>query len=220
MSNVSTAHTVTGFDAKKSQALTGQRLAKVGYKTTAKSPAKFPSVCASVPFIGTEAITSSIDALLPHIRTMLESAQDGIVRSLYESSGGTLALVTDDDISVDSCIKFLEAESTGGRLSGDFLRAWFVENVTDAITVLIADKLGYEGELSKEQEDTIGKHAAAYRDLVASLAGGKTMLAPHQIRSLLNVLGLVDPDDTQVKLVTRLTKMLEAPKKLEEMLEL
>lgn len=223
MSNFSPAHTVTAFDAKKSQPLTGQRLAKIRYKTTAKQDAKYPSVCASVPYISDDTIdnTVTIAKLLPHIRAMLETAQDGVIRSLYESAGGVLAHVTDTDISVDACIGYLEAESTGGRLTGEFINAWFEGSLAEYVTALVGEKLGYgeTGELTPEQSVTVSRHVNGYKGMYAALAGGKTMYQPNQIASLRRVLALADSDDTGSKLDARLAKMLDAPK-IEELLEL
>jgi hypothetical protein len=219
MSNFSTAHTVTRFDSKKSQALSGQRLAKVGYKTTAKTPAKFPSVCASVPFLGNDAISENIPALMGHIRGMLENAQDGVLRSLYESSGGTLTHVTDSDLSIAACIGFLDAESQGSRLTKEFIESWFSDSVQEYLVAIIAEKLGYDGELSVEQDATIARHVNGYKGLYSSLAGGKTMLQDNQINSLRKVLELIDSDDTSVKLLARLNAMQNKPK-MEELLEL
>ena len=219
MSNVSTAHTVTRFDAKLSQALTGQRLAKVRYKTTAKQAAKYPSVCVSVPFVSPEIVTENIKRLMPYVLDMVQNAQDGVIRSLYESSDGTLSSVTDSDISIDSCISYLEAESQGTRLTKEFIDAWFDSCVSEYVQALIIEKLGYGESLTEDQELTVKRHVNGYRGMYSALAGGKTMYQPNQIASLKRVLALVDTDDTATKLDARLSKMLETPK-IEELLEL
>lgn len=226
MSNVSTAHSVHPFVAGKSEALTGQRLAKVGYKSTAKNPAKFPSVCASIPFIGDNAIIDNVPALVSHIRAMLESAQDGIIRSLYESSDGSLTSIGDDDISIAACINFLEADAQGSRLTKEYIGAWFDSNVRDNLTVIFAEKLGFikanddNPSLTEMQEFTIDKHLNGYRDLFSSLAGGKTILQPKQVDGLNKALILCAvEDDTSRKLKARLEAMQNKPK-LEELLEL
>ena len=100
MSHFPSTHLVTAFDSAKSQALSGQRLAKIRYKTTAKQAAKFPSVCVSVPPLDDAEIMENLPALKVHIRAMLEAAQDGVIRSLYEVSDGKLSSVQDQDISV------------------------------------------------------------------------------------------------------------------------
>ena len=221
MSNVSIAHTVTKFDAKNSQALTGQRLAKCRYKTTVKQSAKFPSVCVSVPYIDTTTIDATAMMLLkPHIQAMLENAQDGIIRSLYESSDGALSQVTDSDLSISACIAFMNAENEGSRLTKEFIESWFDSSVRDYVYALVSEKLGYgTDDLTMEQDLTVCKHVNGYRGMYSALAGGKTMYQPNQIASLKRVLDIVDTDDTQVKLLSRLNKMLETPK-IEDLLEL
>ena len=128
MSNVSTRHAVVSYTAGESKSFTGQRLMVARYKQTeamTKRGETAPAaVCASVPFIAPDEITANITALLPHICNMLEAAQDGILRSMYEGSAYALGDVTDDDISVQACIGFLEAASTGsGKLSGEAIKA-------------------------------------------------------------------------------------------------
>lgn len=219
MSHFPSTHLVTAFDSAKSQPLTGQRLAKARYKTTAKVKAKYPNVCVSVPFIEDAAILEATPRLVACIREMLESAQDGVFKSLYEAGQGVLTGVTDSDLSIDACIGFLEAESQGTRLTKEFIDSWFIRELHDTCFVLFAEKLGYSGDLSAEQEATISRHITGYKDMYSALAGGKTMYQPHQVKNLRKVLALVELDDTGVKLDKRLEKMLEV-KPIAEMLEL
>ena len=220
MSNVSIAHTVTKFDAKNSQSLTGQRLAKCRYKTTAKQSAKFPSVCVSVPYIDVRNAIVDYTPLFPHIQAMLENAQDGIIRSLYESSDGALSQVTDNDLSISACIAYMNAENEGSRLTKEFIESWFDTSVRDYVYALVSEKLGYgTDDLTVEQDITVCKHVNGYRGMYSALAGGKTMYQPNQINSLKRVLDIVDTDDTSTRLINRLNKMLETPK-IEDLLEL
>ncbi len=219
MSHFPSTHLVTAFDSAKSQALSGQRLAKIRYKTTAKQAAKFPSVCASVPPLADSEIMDNLPALKVHIRAMLEQAQDGVIRSLYEVSEGKLSSVQDQDISVLACIGFLNAESEGGRLTKETIEAWFDSNLGEYVTALIVEKLGYSDDLTPEQEHTIGRHVRGYKDMYSALAGGKTIYQPNQIGSLRRVLGLVDSSEVGEKLEARLVGMLSKPK-MEDLLEL
>lgn len=219
MSNVSNRHTVQLFESGKSESLTGQRLAKVGYKSTKTNPAKFPSICVSVPFVNNADIMENIDRLMPYIKDMVQNAQDGIVRSLYESSDGALSSVSDEDISVNSVINFLEAEQSGGRLTKEFLESWFDSQVKNNLTVIIADKLGFDLE-TDEQVITTEKHVKVYRDLISSLSGGKTILTTVQMNGIERALEVSSVDDeVKNKLVNRIKKMKEAPK-MEELLAL
>lgn len=222
MSNVSRAHDVVPFVAGKTTALTGQRLSKVGYKTTAKNPALYKSVAVSVPHLPAGSIHDNLDALLPYIGNMLEEVQDKVIRSLYESNQGKLSVVTDDDISIAACIAFLESEAAGDRLKKEHIEAWFDRVAKENTFTLIAEKLGYSGEndLTPEQVATVNKHVKVYRDILSMLAGGKTILTPVQIRSCKTVIDVCE-DDSGIgqKLMQRLNSM-ENPKKVEEFLEL
>ena len=221
MSHFPSTHLLTEFVSGKSTALTGQRLSKIKFKSTEKSPRKYPNVCVSVPFIQAEAITQNMPGLIDHVRAMLESAQDGIVRSLYESSDGTLTQVSDSELSIASCINFLEAEAQGSRLTKEIISGWFDSSVRDYLYIIIGEKLKYsmDSELTPEQDATITKHLNGYRGLYESLAGGKTILQPSQITSLRKVLELVDTDEIGSKLGARLSQMENKPK-IEELLEL
>lgn len=216
MSNVSNRHNVNLFVAGKSEPLTGQRLAKIGYKKTAKQINPLPSICVSIPPIDTAndpflemRQNGAFDGI---IRNALESAQDGIIRSLYETSGGNLSSVSDSDISLVNCLAYIEAENTGGRLTIDFLNAWFDANMKDNLTVIIADKLGFD-ELTDASLEVIGQHLSGYRSLISSLSGGKTILTDMQIKQVSRALEICSVDDeTSVKLKNRLNEMQKKPK--------
>lgn len=220
MSNVSNVHDVVPFVAGKTNPLTGQRLAKVGYKTTAKTPAKFASVAVSVPQISTDDVSSSVDELMPYIVSMLENVQDSVIRSLYENKDGKLTQVLDSDISVQACIAFLESEAAGDRLKKEHIESWFDRVCKDNTFTLIAEKLGYTNdELTEEQIKTVEKHVKVYRDILSMLSGGRTVLTPVQIKSCRTVIE-VSEDESGIgtKLLARL-KAMESPK-VSEMLEL
>ena len=212
MSIISNRHQVIPFVAGKTAPLTGQRLSKVGYKPSKKAPAKFPSVCASIPQIPAEWINlENCLKLAGHIGTMLESAQDGILKSLYESSDGKLSGINDSDIDFDACLNFMNAESAGDRLTIESINIWFDAQVRDNLTVVIADRLKFDLSTS-EQEQTVEKHISGYRGLLASLSGGKTLLQPTQISGLKRALEVssVD-DDMSKKLFVRLERMEKKP---------
>lgn len=219
MSIVSNVHTVVPFVAGKTQPFQNQRLAKIGYKPRGKNPARFASVAVSVPQIASQDIETNINRLLPYVGTLCESAQDGIIRGLYESSGGNLSSVLDSDISIEAVIGYLEAEALGSRLTKEKIESWFDSELADAITVLIGEKLGFT-DPNSEQEKTIAKHVRIYRDVLAMLAGGKTFLDVKQIKGCKTALSLVsdDSDDIAVKLRNRLSAMENKP--IEELLDI
>jgi hypothetical protein len=222
MSNVSNRHNVNLFISGESKPLTGQRLSKVGYKGTPENKARgFKSICVSVPFVSLSQSDMDIysEAFERLIVQSLHNAQDGIVRSLYESSNGTISSVSDDDLSIQNCLAYIEAENNGGRLSKEFLEAWFDVAIKDNLSVVIADKLGFD-DMNDTQLNVIEKHLNGYRGLISSLAGNKTMLQPNQIKSLRKVLDIAtSEDDTVSKLRNKLHTMENKPK-MEDLLEL
>lgn len=225
MSNVSNIHTVVPFVAGTTKAFTDQRLIKVGYKTTkdkktgAEIPPKYPSIAISVPFLDDSSIAERTEDFLPYIKAMIETAQDGIVTSLYESRDGVLSQVSDDELNLDSVLSFLEAESLGGRLTKDAIAAWFDSQVADNLFVIVAEKLKFT-EPNAEQTKTIEKHVKTYRDVMAMLAGGKTILTPSQIKGCKHAISLAgDAGEIGQKLTARIASM-EKPKAVAELLEL
>lgn len=217
--SISTRHSVVPFVAATSVPFAEQRLAKITYKSRKGTAAKFPSVCVSVPKIG-EVSEIQMDRLLPHLQALMENGQDGIIRSLYESSNGALSSVSDDEISIDAIINYMDSEATGGRLTKELIESWFDSSeASQNCMVLIATKLGYGDELTKDQEETVRKHVNAYKAVFSSLAGGKTLLNPAQIRGLRVILDTMEADDVNAKLIARLTAM-ETPKSVAELLEL
>jgi len=224
MSIIGTRHSFALFTAGESKPATGQRLAKIGYKQTEAMTKKGEiapaSACVSVPQIDPTDIRANIDRLLPYIGTMIENAQDGILRSLYESAGHTLISVDDADISVSACISYLAAEAAGDRLKKDAIEAWFDSEVAENLTVFLAEKLGFS-ELTAENMKVVDKHVAIYRQLISSLAGGKTILETKQINGCKKAISLsASADRIAQRLTDRLVAMETPKKKIEEFLDI
>ena len=224
MSIIGTRHSLVLFTAGESKPASGQRLAKVGYKQTEamtkKGEVAPPSVCVSVPPVDPVQITANIDRLLPYIGTMIENAQDGIIRSLYESAGHALIAVDDADISVSACISYLAAEAAGDRLKKDVIEQWFDSEVAENLTVFLAEKLGFT-ELTADNMKVVDKHVAIYRGLIASLAGGKTILETKQINGCKKAISLsASADRIAQRLTDRLIAMETPKKRMEEFLDI
>jgi hypothetical protein len=223
MSNVSNRHTVNPFVAGKSDPLSGQRLARVGYKKTKDNPNPLPSICVSVPPIDQTAITGDILAgLMPSIVVMLQDAQDGIIRAMNDASGGTLTEVSDDDISLAAVVAFLSAKNAGERLSADSIGAWFTRYVEDNLSVVVADKLGFD-DITDDNQATIDKHTKVYADICAMLAGKNLTRASlsEKQKNAVKVCVKIASDDNGIG--EKLTqKLVELEKKVEitDMLEL
>lgn len=226
MSNVSIAHNVFEYISGKSEALTGQRLAKVTYRKKGDNPKGYKNICTSVPMVTNDEIMGNISSLMPYIRNLVETTQDAIIRSLNDSADGNLTTVTDNDISIAQVINYLGAESVGSRLTKEYLVTWFNDNIQDALVYTFGVKLGFisanddNPTMSDNQLATLAKHINGYRDMVSSLAGGKTILQDNQIKSIRKAIEIAGVnDDTSVKLTNRLDAMATKPK-IEELLDL
>jgi hypothetical protein len=219
MSNVSTAHTIELFDAKKSKSLSGQRLAKIGYKQTAKmtelgqiAPA---SICVSVPCITAEEISAELPKILGLVRNTLEGKQDEMIRALYESRGSKIesfSAVLDSEISIAAIAAFHESESSGGRLTKEYLESWFNKNVADNLFVTIAEKLGFS-DITEENSAVIDQKVAGFRGVIASLSGGRTVLSSNirvQARKAIELMDESAEDETAQKLLMILDRMEKA----------
>jgi len=221
MSNAFNRHSVVPFVSGETKPMSGQRLAKVGYKTTKQTPAKFPSIAVSVPYLLPAELEDNFRALLPHIGTMLENAQDGIIRSRYEAAGGNLDTVSDADIDVRSCIAYLASEAEGDRLTKVTLESWFDSAAAETVFVLMAEKLGFTAtDPSPAQSVRIAQSVSAYRAVISSLAGGKTMLEPKVIGNLRTMLDVISTDEITIRLDARLSAMEKKHAELLNMSEL
>lgn len=228
MSNISNIHSLVPFVSGTSKPLSGQRLAKIGFKKSKENPNPLQSVCASVPFLQKESLEENMAALLPHVGRMLEGVQDQIIRSLYEGSKGLRKEVRDEEISVQQCILFLNAESTGSRMSAESIGQWFAASLQDSLVILIAEKLGFaqgenDIELTEEQMNTCQKHAKVYGDLLQQLAGKnlrKSNWTVKQWNGMETALQLCGEDDMMAqKLAEKMQAISEVPE-VEDLLEL
>lgn len=205
MSNVSTNHSVIPFVAGKTEPLTGQRLAKVGYKKTKDQPNPPKSIAVSLPMITDAEIVANIQLILPLVREACEGVQDKIIRSLYESREYSLDRVCDSEIGFAAIAGYVSSEQSGGRLTKEYLEQWFDTNLRDNLTVVIADKLGFD-DLNESQLETVNQHIAGYRGLIASIGGNKTMLSLAQIAGIRRAFVVTAIDD---ETVTRLEAKLD-----------
>jgi hypothetical protein len=85
--------------------------------------------------------------------------------------------------------------------------AWFDTSLTDSLTVLIADKLGFDLSTA-EQEATVAKHVKNHRDVLCMLAGKNVILAPRQSSAIQNMLAAAPEEDAMhQKLTAKLTAL-------------
>jgi len=120
----------------------------------------------------------------------LENAQDGILRSLYESSGGTLTSVSDDELSIEQCIAWMNADRAGSRLNAESIGAWFDSSCADAIVVTAAEKL----QTDNVDDPRIVATVKRFRDMLCMLTG-KSAVTQVQLDLASRALDISECDD-------------------------
>lgn len=219
MSIVSDRHSIVPFVAGTTKAMNNQRLAKVGYKTTKKQAAKYRNIAVSVPMIDMEIVKDRFSDLEVYFREYLESAQDAVIRKLYEAKNGTLDAVSDSEIGISAIINHLAIEASGERLKKEFLESWFDENVKENLSVLVAEKLGFD-ELTADNMKVIDQHVNAYRGLVSGLSGGATFYQPKQIAGIRKALEVSAEEDEIVKKLSARLDVMEKKENIADLLGL
>ena len=207
MSIISDRHSVVPFIAGKSVAFETQRLAKIGYKSSKNKPAEFPSVCVSIPVLADWTENQNL-RLRPYIVQFVQDTQDKVIRSLYESSAGSLQSIGNDEINMEQILSFLAAESTGDRLTKEKIHAWFDSEVCENLTVVICEKLKTENP----EELRVTQLLKGYRDLFSSLSKDTGALQDAQIKGLRRAIEVSASDsDVSVRLDAKLEKMENRP---------
>ena len=205
-------HTVIDYTKGKTVALDGQRLDVVFWKTDDKG-IKRDSKCVSVPMIDSTVVASNLTALMPHLISYLETVQHDIIKERVTANASH---ITDEEISVTSCIQYLNESTKGAdgksaHLTKESVATWFDSVVADNLMVALADKLGIGNEPDAEQLVKLDTAIKMYKDKVTALAGGTTKYPAPMARSLKNAMSLVASDDPiAAKFVVRLDKMIAA----------
>lgn len=215
MSVVSNRHNVIPFISGKSIALDGQRLTVAKYKSTEKQKAKYPNVCASIPVmkISKDDIT---DSLMVHINEWLQLQQDNVFKSVYESKGGTLASIGDEELNIGAIVGYLNASASSGRLTKEAIESWYKEEMIMIIMINAGVKKGFINandpdisRLSAAQSAELDKVCNVYRDLFSGLAGGSTRYDAMKQDSLKRMLAQATESPMAERLFNRLESMKE-----------
>ena len=169
MSNISNTHQFIKLE-KNTTALSGQRLVRLIAKgargTGDKNPHLTESLAVSIPTIQMEDVVNVIDQLIPHVIAMLGDTQDKIIREWRLESGRDE--VHDNQISIAACIEWLNENSTGERVTREYLGEWFTSEYASLCNEWISVVSG--GQLSEIVRD---QKTNLMRDMIAGWASPK-----------------------------------------------
>lgn len=213
MSLFSTVHDIKPL-TKDSEALTGQRLARIIFKTDKDGMKVAESQCVSIPGIDQKYVNledaETIKRLIPHIVRILEDGQDTVIRAAF-LAGKTS--VSDADISFNAVMTALDAVASSDRMTKDSLEKWFDATMKDNLMILVADKLGIGDMPSELETKKINQMIARYRDGISALSGGKTSHGVAFAKSIIKVMEDCAPSDDMIvaRLMPRLKKMVSEP---------
>lgn len=216
-------HSVVSYDPKSTKAFSGQRLSKVTYKTISdkENPLfgiKRESKCVSLPLIPASDIAQNLTALTPHIQEYLMTVQDKIVRECIDNGQASISM---ESIGIAGMVEWLETNNESGRLTKESVAAWFSENISDNLAVILAEKLGVSEIPTSAESAQVLKVVDSFKDKVAALAGGKTSYEPKLCESLKKCLELAPTGDALAsRFVARLDKMIEASKGSVDLMDL
>lgn len=216
MSIISNRHQVTTLE-KNSKPLSGQRLARVIAK--ADKNGNYPSanltksVCVSIPPISTALVSESINFLLPHIVNMLSAVQDSIIREYIIEYGHDT--VSDDIISVDKCVEFLDASAKGNRLTKEYLEIWFTETYSESAAEFIATAMKFNVETLTEQElHTISQKVKMLCELFSGFSSARYQPAIPKCKAMIKF-GEYLGESADSRMQTYLSKAATIQKELE-----
>jgi hypothetical protein len=206
-------HSVVSYDPKSTKAFTGQRLSKVTYKTVTNKEdplygIKRESKCVSLPLVAVADVVANISALAPAVVEYLYSVQDKIVRERIDAGATSIAM---QEISIASCVEWLESNSESGRLTKETVATWFADTIAEPLAVTLADRLGISATPTDAESTKILAVVDAFKSKVAALAGGKTAYEPKVCKSIISALNL-----RQVAMFWQLVSLHRLNKMMEE----
>ena len=184
---------------KNSRALTGQRLARVIAKAATAESAGWikkdsgwyhqnltESAVISIPVLKDADISDAqMSALKPHIVNLLQDAQDKILKD-YKLAGASE--VSDEEISVDACIKYLDQNVGGGRITAEYLSEWFKESYSLQAAEFVAHMLSLPvdkmDEWTADMVQVVEKKVNSLSALFAGFASSKYSPSIPQCRGM------------------------------------
>jgi hypothetical protein len=147
--------------ADKSAALTGQRLAVIGFKG-----GDIKSQCVSIPEL--EVSEDEYVQLKPYVIAWLQGEQDKLIRAAIITGARTVAT---SQIDVISIMEALDVESESSRLTKDMISTWF----DASLSAPLADAL--RAKAPQATPEQIAGALTGYKDKIASLSGGRVSMS-------------------------------------------
>jgi hypothetical protein len=213
MSNMSTMHNVLQFN-KASKPLSGQRLIRVICKTKSgqvANPNLTESKCVSVPILSAESLSNDqLNALQPAITQLIHDSQSAIVREMILSVG--ITSISDSDISIDACIKHLNNEISGSRLTKESLEKWFIEEYSDISSQFIAETNGLGSDLEALELvmlEKISKTVSAIAVLFSGWASGKYSPNLKDLKIMKKLIEYIGSENYDLQLVSLKNKVFD-----------
>lgn len=156
---------------KNTAPLHGQRLVRLIAKSARgtnkpSNPNLAHSLAVSIPPVTMDEVVSHIDKLIPHVIGMVQDTQDKIIREYRIESGNDS--VNQSLIDINAVIEYLDASSSGERVSKEYLQDWFISEYEDIAKQWINTIAG--GSLS---ELVIEQKTNLMRDMIAGWASPK-----------------------------------------------
>lgn len=188
-----------------SRATTGNRLAKITYRTDRKTGVKPPSKCGELAAISSKDITDNISNLMDSVIRLLESTQDDIIREQIELGATTVDISL---INMASLSKYLSEKSKGERLTKAVLVDWFDIELEDLLVAAVSDKLGVSGDPTEKQDSLISDTIAQFKAYITGLASPRAFIQKDSRPAILKALSLVS-DDMSKALTSKVGGMSE-----------
>lgn len=167
MSVISNIHTAQVYDAKKSKALTGQRLIKIVAKADKDGnygPHLQQTLCMSVPVISMDSLVDFIESsrsLDAHILEMLENAQKGLITDKIKAGAGTS--ITSEELEISELVKYLDQSGDSDKWDTARIASWFEDNIAEALGLKLI-------EVGNDEESMGRKLLVAQKRFAESLA--------------------------------------------------
>lgn len=156
---------------------------------------KQPARCVSIPVVSLSLTPLCLQASM---QEAFEEMQDKLIRSLIEASKETTFSLSLDEISPQAVADFAVAQNGPGKLSTKLLETWFDNNLSDNLTVTIANKLGLPDQPTEEDTVKVSKAVASFRTFITGLASPRANLAPDVVAQLQKATALVENGDDKI----------------------